>query len=53
MRGHLSIFREFVEFLRAEKKLWLLPLVFLLLLMGLIITLGEVTGLGPLIYTLF
>ena len=53
MRGRMSMFVEFFEFLRTEKKLWLLPLVILLLIMGLIITLAEVTGLGPLIYTLF
>ena len=53
MWGYVSIFREFAEFLRTEKKLWLLPLVFLLLVLGFIITLAEVTGLGPLIYTLF
>jgi hypothetical protein len=53
VRDRFSLFREFIVFLRSEKKLWLLPLVVLLLVMGTIITLAEVTGLSPLIYALF
>jgi hypothetical protein len=53
VRDRLSLFGEFIEFLRTEKKLWLLPLVVLLLALGTIITLAEVTGLSPLIYALF
>ena len=53
VRDRLSLFREFIAFLKTEKKLWLLPLVILLLVMGAIITLAEVTGLSPLIYALF
>lgn len=53
MRDRLSLFGEFKEFLKSEKKLWLLPLVVLLLALGAVITLAEVTGLSPLIYALF
>ena len=53
VRDRLTLFREFIVFLKTEKKLWLLPLVILLLVMGTIITLAEVTGLSPLIYALF
>ena len=53
LRDRLSLFGEFKEFLKSEKKLWLLPLVFLLLALGAVITLAEVTGLSPLIYALF
>jgi hypothetical protein len=52
-RDRLLLAREFIEFLKTEKKLWLLPLVILLLVMGAVITLAEVTGLSPLIYALF
>jgi hypothetical protein len=53
VRDRLSLFGEFIAFLKTEKKLWLLPLVILLLVMGAVITLAEVTGLSPLIYALF
>ena len=53
LRDRITLFREFIVFLKSEKKLWLLPLVILLLVMGTIITLAEVTGLSPLIYALF
>jgi uncharacterized protein DUF5989 len=53
VRDRLSLFGEFIEFLKTEKKLWLLPLVILLLVLGAVITLAEVTGLSPLIYALF
>jgi hypothetical protein len=53
VRDRLTLFHEFVVLLRSEKKLWLLPLVVLLLVVGTIITLAEVAGLSPLIYALF
>ena len=53
IRDRLSLFGEFIQFLKTEKKLWLLPLVVLLLAIGAVITLAEVTGLSPLIYALF
>ncbi len=53
LRDRLSLFGEFIEFLKTEKKLWLLPLVLVLLGVGAVITLAEVTGLSPLIYALF
>ena len=53
VRDRFSVFGEFLAFLKSEKKLWLLPLVVLLLVLGTIITLAEVTGLSPLIYALF
>ena len=47
-----GFFREFLEFLRTNKKWWLLPLVVIMLLFGLLILLSS-TGLAPFIYTLF
>ena len=49
--GRISIVGEFWEFLKYNKKWWLLPILVVLLLMGLIVVL-SVTGLGPLIYSL-
>jgi uncharacterized protein YdaL len=43
---------EFFEFLRANKKWWLLPILGVLLIVGLLVVLGG-TAAAPFIYTLF
>lgn len=43
---------ELWDFLMQNKKWWLIPIVFVLLLFGLLILLGG-TGAAPFIYTLF
>lgn len=47
-----SILREYVEFLGASKKYWLIPLFVVLLALAAIVTLGG-TAAAPFIYTLF
>ncbi len=47
-----GLLREFWDFLRFNKKWWLIPLVAALLIIGLIIILGG-TAAAPFIYTLF
>lgn len=49
----LQVLVEFWEFLRAEKKYWLAPLILVLLLAGLLIVVGQGSALAPFIYTLF
>lgn len=44
---------EFVQFLRAEKKYWLLPIVFVLVLFGLLLVFAQSSAVAPFIYTLF
>ena len=44
---------EFVQFLREEKKYWLLPVIIVLLLFGLLIVFAQSSALAPFIYTLF
>jgi len=44
---------EFVRFLRARKKYWLLPIIILLGLLGVLIVFSESSSLAPFIYTLF
>lgn len=51
--GHVSIVREFWQFLKVRKKYWLLPLVIMLLLLGLLIVLTANSALAPFIYTVF
>ena len=50
--GRTGIVTEFWDFLKHNKKWWLLPIVAVLLLLGLIVTIGG-TAVGPVIYTLF
>jgi len=49
-RGH--IIREFLDFLRHNKKWWLLPIVLILLLLGLLVLLSG-TAIAPFLYPLF
>ena len=47
-----NLFGEIWEFLRANKKWWLLPIIAVLILVGGLIVLSS-TALAPFIYTLF
>jgi hypothetical protein len=47
-----GIVREFIDFARANRKLWLVPLFLLLLLFGALIILGGSSA-APFIYRLF
>jgi hypothetical protein len=44
---------ELWRFMRERKKLWLAPVIVLLLLVGLFVVLSQSSALAPLIYTLF
>ena len=47
-----GIISEFIQFLKHNKKWWLLPIVLVLLAIGVLVVLGG-TALAPFIYTLF
>ncbi len=49
----LSIVKEFWDFLKVRKKLWLTPIVLILLLLGFLIVFTSGSALAPFIYTLF
>ena len=49
----LSIFSDLFAFLRIRKKWWLLPLVFLIVLLGIILVFAQGSPLAPFIYTVF
>lgn len=51
--GRLSLFSEFFLFLRENKKLWLLPIVLTLLLLGALLVFAQGSALSPFIYTVF
>ncbi len=49
----LAIFAELWAFMREQKKWWLGPIIFILVLLGLVIVLTQGSALAPFIYTLF
>ena len=48
-----ALIREFWEFVRERKKLWIIPILLILLLLSGIITLTAGSALAPFIYSLF
>jgi hypothetical protein len=49
----MDLVRELWTFLRARKKLWLAPILSVMLLFGLLIVLTQGTAVAPFIYSLF
>lgn len=49
----LSIVSEFWQFLKERKKIWLLPIVVFLVLLGGLIVLTQGSALAPFIYAIF
>lgn len=49
---HLSIAGELIGFV-WQRRLWLLPLVLVLLVVGFLIALASASAIAPFIYTLF
>ena len=47
-----GLLREFWEFLRNNKKWWLMPILLMILLCGLLVLLSG-TAVAPFIYTIF
>ena len=48
-----SLLREFLAFIRHEKKWWMIPLVLVLLVVGGLILFASSSPLAPFIYPLF
>jgi hypothetical protein len=48
-----KVLSEFVQFLRQEKKYWLMPIVIVFVLFGLLIVFAQSSAVAPFIYTLF
>ncbi|HEX5831386.1 MAG TPA: DUF5989 family protein [Gemmatimonadaceae bacterium] len=49
----LTLVRELWAFMRERKKLWLLPILFVFVLLGALLAAVQGTALAPFIYTLF
>ena len=51
--GKTHVLREFWQFLKVRKKIWLAPIVVVLVLLSLLIVLTQGSALAPFIYALF
>jgi len=49
----ISFLKEFLEFVIVRKKYWLLPILFVLVLFGVLIILSQGSAVAPFIYTIF
>jgi len=49
----MEIIKDIFKFLKERKKWWLLPLIFVLFLIGVLLILSSGSALAPFIYTLF
>mgnify|MGYP003597407649 CR=1 FL=1 len=49
----LSFVKELWTFLRVRRKLWLLPLIIVIVVLGGLLVLAEGSVVAPFIYTLF
>ena len=52
MATRIGILKEFMDFLKVRKKLWLTPIVVVLVILGALIIFTS-TSVAPFIYTLF
>jgi drug/metabolite transporter superfamily protein YnfA len=51
--GRLSLAAEIWMFLRQNKKLWLLPIIIVLFVLGALLVFAQSSALAPFIYTIF
>ena len=49
----LELLIDLWAFMKARKKFWLAPIIFMLLLLGALIVLSQGSAVAPFIYTLF
>lgn len=49
----MSFIRELWQFLRVRKKIWMLPIILVMLILGGLLLLAQGSALAPFIYTLF
>ena len=49
----LELIKDLWVFLKARKKLWLDPIIMILLILGMLVVLTQGSALAPFIYTLF
>ena len=51
--GKARVLLEFWQFLKEQKKFWLLPIIVVLGLLGILLVFSQSSAMAPFIYTLF
>lgn len=51
--GKMSLVKEIWLYLRQNKKYWLIPIIFILILMSVLLVLAQSSALAPFIYSIF
>jgi hypothetical protein len=51
--GRIFILMEFWDFLKVRKKFWLMPIIFMLIVLSMLIIFVESSALAPFLYALF
>jgi len=49
----MSLLIELWQFMKARRKFWLLPILFMMVIFGGLIVLGQGSAVAPFIYTIF
>lgn len=49
----IDFFRDLWDFMRVRKKLWMAPIILIMVLLGALIVLTQGSVVAPFIYTLF
>jgi hypothetical protein len=49
----VQVIAQYIEFARANKKYWLVPVVFILLAFGIVLVMAQGSALAPFIYSVF
>lgn len=49
----MSFILELIAFMRARKKIWLIPIIIMFILVGGLVTFTQGTAIAPFVYTLF
>ncbi len=51
--GKMSLIKEIWLYLRQNKKYWLIPIIFILILMSVMLIVAQSSALAPFIYSIF
>ena len=49
----LELIKDLWDFMRERKKLWMAPIIGIMLLLGILVVMTQGSALAPFIYTLF
>lgn len=53
LMSKLRLVKEFFQYIAENKKLWLVPIIILLGLIGLVVVVSQSQAIAPFIYSLF